>query len=206
MIKIETYSNKGKKLSAVTLPKEYEVKENAALLAQAIHVYRDRIHNKPAYVKTRGEVNRTSAKVYRQKGTGNARHGARSAPIFVGGGKAHGPKGIKRTLNLPVKMRKLARNVAITMKAKDKKLVGVKGLTELTKTSQVSDLINNLKVNTKRLTFVIPDQITDIRKAIRNVEKVNVLNVSGLNSYNVYFSGLMIWDLSLMQTKKSTKK
>ena len=103
-------------------------------------------------------------------------------------------------------MRKLARNVAITMKAKDKKLVGVKGLTELTKTSQVSDLINNLKVNTKRLTFVIPDQITDIRKAIRNVEKVNVLNVSGLNSYNVYFSGLMIWDLSLMQTKKSTKK
>ena len=206
MIKIETYSNKGKKLSAVTLPREYEVKENAALLAQAIHVYRDRIHNKPAYVKTRGEVNRTSAKVYRQKGTGNARHGARSAPIFVGGGKAHGPKGIKRTLNLPVKMRKLARNVAITMKAKDKKLVGVKGLTELTKTSQVSDLINNLKVNTKRLTFVIPDQITDIRKAIRNVEKVNVLNVSGLNSYNVYFSGLMIWDLSLMQTKKSTKK
>src|SRR5690554_4960009 len=68
-------------------------KANPTLLAQAVRVYLSNLRQGTSKVKTRSEVSRTRAKWYRQKGTGNARHGARSAPIFVGGGVAHGPNG-----------------------------------------------------------------------------------------------------------------
>ena len=91
MLKTKTYSLKGTKLKETSLPKEFGQKENLPLLAQAVRVYEERSHIGFAKTKTRAEVNRTTKKVYKQKGTGGARHGARSAPIYVGGGTAHGP-------------------------------------------------------------------------------------------------------------------
>ena len=74
-------------------------KANSTLLAQAIRVYGSNSHQKTSKVKTRGEVDGSTRKIYRQKGTGNARHGAKYAPIFVGGGIAHGPTGILKLLS-----------------------------------------------------------------------------------------------------------
>src|SRR3972149_10697830 len=105
MLKVNSYSTKGTKLAAVTLPKDWEEKMNLALLSQVMHVYQDRLHIGLAKAKTRGEVNRTTKKWYAQKHTGGARHGARSAPIFVGGGVAHGPRPLRRELNLSDRMR-----------------------------------------------------------------------------------------------------
>src|SRR3990172_4724030 len=84
--------------------------------------------------------------MYRQKGTGRARHGAKSAPIFVGGGVAHGPKGIKRELSLPKKMVQKALHVSLALKAKDKKIVVVTGLKTLQKTKEAKKLINKLQL------------------------------------------------------------
>src|SRR3989344_5966768 len=98
MLKVNLYDSAGKKKEGLSLPKEFEVKPNFRLLAQAYHVYEDRTHLGLAKAKTRGEVRISTKKIYKQKGTGGARHGAKSAPIFVGGGVAHGPKGIKRKL------------------------------------------------------------------------------------------------------------
>ena len=98
MSKVNAFSAKGIKQAEVSLPKQFAEKENLSLLSQAIHIYRDRAHIGLAKTKTRGEVARTTKKWYRQKGTGGARHGARSAPIFVGGGTAHGPKLARREL------------------------------------------------------------------------------------------------------------
>jgi len=75
MTKLQTYSVKGNKTGTIDLPKTLLVKENSYLLTQAIHVYEDRSHKGTARVKTRTEVHGTTAKMYRQKGTGNARHG-----------------------------------------------------------------------------------------------------------------------------------
>ncbi len=72
-----------------------------------------------ARTKTRGEINLTTAKWYRQKGTGRARHGARSAPIFVGGSKAHGPRGERRCVKLPKKMRRKALQSALSAQVAD---------------------------------------------------------------------------------------
>jgi len=98
-MKIQNY-NKGAKAGGVILPKEFGIKVNPLLLAQAIYVYEDRAHVGLRKTKTRSEVERTTKKVYRQKGTGGARHGSRRAPIFVGGGVALGPRPLKREVLL----------------------------------------------------------------------------------------------------------
>src|SRR4051812_8534947 len=73
--------------------------------------------------KTRGEVNRTTKKVYKQKGTGSARHGARSAPLFVGGGKAMAPVVRSHEFDLPKKVRAAGLCHALSSKAKESKLI-----------------------------------------------------------------------------------
>src|SRR3989344_8061779 len=87
------YDVKGAKNGVYVLPKEvFGAKINQPLMAQAVRVYLANQRQGNAHTKSRGEITLTTAKWYRQKGTGRARHGAKSAPIFVGGGVAHGPK------------------------------------------------------------------------------------------------------------------
>src|SRR3990170_7427665 len=129
MIKLTIYSAKGTRKGSTNLPKSFIEKENLALLSQAVRVYEDRKHPGLSKVKTRGEVTASTRKIYRQKGTGGARHGAISAPIFVGGGIAHGPKGVKRILSLPKKMRKKALISSLNWKLKDSELFVIDGFT-----------------------------------------------------------------------------
>jgi len=73
----------------------FNLEVSPALLTQAIYVYQENTHIGTSKVKTRGEVDLTKKKVYKQKGTGNARHGSKSAPIYVGGGVVFGPRGFE---------------------------------------------------------------------------------------------------------------
>src|SRR3989337_4392523 len=92
---IDIVNSQNKKVDTMTLPKEiFGLPDNPNLMAQAIRVYLANQHQGSKKTLTRGEVNRTTAKVWKQKGTGRARHGSRKAPIFVGGGIAHGPRGV----------------------------------------------------------------------------------------------------------------
>ena len=144
MLKAKTYSLKGSKLEDTTLPKEFGQIENLPLLAQAVRVYEERSHIGFAKTKTRTEVNRTTKKIYKQKGTGGARHGARSAPIYVGGGTAHGPKPIRRVLTLPKKMTKLALYQALSAKLFQKQVFVISGIEKLAKTKEARDFIKKV--------------------------------------------------------------
>ena len=134
--------------------------------------------------KTRGEVNRTTKKVYRQKGTGSARHGARSAPLYVGGGKAMAPVVRSHEFDLPKKVRTAALRHALSAKAKDSKLVVVD-----------SAAVDQVKSNVlaKRLGklgdghILVVDGAFDEKFALsaRNLAKVSLLPVDGLNVYDV---------------------
>ena len=209
MSKINVYSVKGTKLSSTTLPKSFSAEENLNLLAQAIHVYRDRLHTGVSKTKTRSEVKRTKRKWYRQKGTGGARHGARSAPIFVGGGVAHGPKKESRELVLPAKMRKRALNIALNLKTKDSNLVFVDGLSKLSKTAEAKNLVKKLEKELKdadKFTFVLSDTKTQTAKALRNLKETKaVTSLDSLNAYVVYFGGILVFDKGLFAPKKGTK-
>ena len=134
--------------------------------------------------KTRGEVNRTTKKVYRQKGTGSARHGARSAPLFVGGGKAMAPVVRSHAFDLPKKVRAAGLRHALSAKAKDSKLVVV----DVATASEVKT--NALAKRLAKLgdaSMLIVDGAFDenFAKSARNLANVSLLAAGGLNVYDV---------------------
>lgn len=157
-----------------------KVKINKSLIKQAIRVLEDRTHFGLNKVKTRSEVNRTKKKLYKQKGTGGARHGARSAPIFVGGGKAHGPKGVKKELNLPLKMKKKALSMALAFKFDKKEAQFVEGLDKIKKTAEAAKIINKLKLKGKVLVI-----LSKTSNFFKNIKNVKALNYKDLNAYEV---------------------
>lgn len=201
MLKVNQYSAKGTALEAFTLPKDWEQKANARLLAQAVRVYEESSHIGLAKTKTRAEINRTTKKWYKQKGTGGARHGARSAPIFVGGGKAHGPKAIRRILELPQKMKQNALRLALTVKSKNKEMVVVSALDTFKKTSQAQDLLNKIDKKNKHFTLVLAKSNLKLKKVVNNLAKIKVTSFSNLNAREILFGGLIILDKEIFAKK-----
>lgn len=204
MLKVNSYSTKGTKLAAISLPKEFEVKPNLNLLAQAIHVYEDRQHPGHASTKTRGEINRTTKKWYKQKGTGGARHGARSAPIFVGGGISHGPQPVKRELTLSQGIKQKSLRVALSIRAKEGKIIIVSGLSGIKKTKEARALIDKvIKDENKRVTFVLAGTDKDASKTFKNIKNSSVVPFKNLNAYEVFLGGTIIMDKDVFGKTKT---
>jgi len=201
MSKVNLYSAKTKTVGSFPLPKEFAGEINMPLLNQAIHVYRDRVHPGNSKVLTRAEVDLTKAKWFKQKGTGRARHGAQSAPIFVGGGVAHGPKGIKRVLALPKKMKQKALLSALSLKLKENKIVAVKDLQSVTKTKGVQELVGSIAKGEmdgkSKVTFVISAKNRGLNTFVKNIERATVEQYSDLNAYKVYFGGRLVLDADI---------
>ena len=208
MTKIDVFSAKGVKKEAISLPKDFIENENPALLAQAIRVYEGRLHRGLSKVKTRGEVVASKRKIYRQKGTGRARHGALSAPIFVGGGKAHGPKGIKRKLELPKKMRRKAVGVALGAKVKDGNLIIIEGLSSLKKTKEAQKLVDKVLANKKKggkISFVLSEKSLSAVRAIRNIPNAQAIYFHNLNAHQVFYGGALVLDKEILAPKAKLK-
>lgn len=137
-----------------------------------------------ASTKTRAEVSRTGKKMYSQKGTGNARHGDRSVPTFVGGGVAFGPKPRSYSYTLPRKVRQLGLAMALADRQRDGKLLAVDGFGLDGKTkSFVAWAAQNGLDGSERVLIVTDDEAT--RRAARNVAWATVLPVAGLNVYDI---------------------
>lgn len=212
MTKLNVYSAKGVKKSSVSLPKRFSQPVNKILLAQAIRVYEDRRHPGLSKTKTRSEITASTRKIWRQKGTGKARHGARSAPIFVGGGIAHGPKGVKRELALPKKMRQKALSVALSLKAKEGKILLVDGISSLKKTKEAATLLKKIVQSEKevsdnsRFTFVLSGKNSEAKLALRNLKNVEAVQFGKLNTYQVYFGGVLVIDRDGLKTRRTAKR
>jgi large subunit ribosomal protein L4 len=135
--------------------------------------------------KGRSEINRTTKKMYRQKGTGSARHGAASAPQFRGGGRAFGPVVRSHAIDLPKKVRALALRHALSAKAKDGTLIVVD------KTAVNEAKTKALRGQFSRLGFdnalIIDGAEVDANFAIaaRNIPNIDVLPVQGINVYDI---------------------
>lgn len=205
MNKVDVFSAKGIKGEGINLPKEFSEKENDFLLAQAVRVYREKSHFGLRNAKTRAEIERTKKKWYKQKGTGGARHGAKSAPIFVGGGVAHGPRAIRRAFDLPLKLARKALYVAFAMKIKEDQLVVVKDLGKIAKTKEAANLIEKI-AGTKKVTVILSETNKEAKRYFKNIKKVQVENFKNMNAYKVAFGGFMLLDSEAIEIKKTVKK
>jgi len=136
-------------------------------------------------VKNRSDVDRTSKKLYKQKGTGNARHGAASAPQFRGGGRAFGPVVRDHAHDLPKKVRALALKHALSSKAKTSTLIVVDDLkVENHKTKAMVERLGKLGWSSA-LIIGGPEVDENFGRAARSVAKIDVLPVQGINVYDI---------------------
>ena len=184
MIYAEVISLSGTKKPKISLPaKIFGAKPNPALMAQAVRVFLSNQRIARAKTKTRSEVKRSKAKWYRQKGTGRARHGARSAPIFVGGGRAHGPTGEQNYEKaMPKKMGRAALISALSSRARDKEIIIVDGLEKIKKTKEMAKI---LKEVTGPFLLILSGKLENVILATRNIPSLALIQAKSLNAYEV---------------------
>jgi large subunit ribosomal protein L4 len=207
MTEITVFSNKGqiKKITASFSKKA----SNLAALAQALRVYFDRKHPHLGRVKTRGEVNKSTRKIYRQKGTGGARHGAKSAPIFVGGGIAHGPTRVSRRLYLPKSIKRTALETALSTKLQAGRVAGIEDIDSFKKTSDAQRIIDAIRKALKvdhaaRIALIVGRDTSAI--AFRNIKNVEILRENELNAYTATKFELLLFDSGLVGKQDKKQK
>ncbi len=182
----------GKLAGSITLPEAiFGAKVNPTLMAQAVRVYLANQRQGNASTKTRGEVTGSTRKIYKQKGTGRARHGAVRAPIFVKGGIAHGPHPRDYSLSMPAKMKRAALFSALTSQLKSGNVVVVTGLEKLEKTKKMAAALHMLGVQKKPL-VVMPHLEESVYKAGRNIQHVSLMPASQLSTYAVLNAGKIV--------------
>ena len=179
---IPMYNTKGKKVGEVELRSDiFEAPINVSLMHQALVRQLANARQGTHKTRSRSEVTRTKAKWYRQKGTGRARHGSRNAPIFVGGGIAHGPKPRDYSKKMPRKMRRAALRSALSAKVADEQIVVVDELEmKAPKTKDMAKALAKLKLDQKVL-ILLPERNETVEKSVRNMPQVKTLHASYLN-------------------------
>lgn len=192
-MKTDVFDTAGKKTGQTELPAEiFGVEVADDLIAQAVKVYLANQRQGTASTKRRSEVIGSRRKIWRQKGTGRARHADRYAPIFVGGGRAHGPKPRDWSLKMPRKMRRRALFGALTSQFKAGKTIVVQGLEEMEpKTEKLLVILANLKLKTKnqklaeKVLLVLPSKLEKIIRAGRNLANLTLAQANLLHPYQV---------------------
>lgn len=185
---IKVYDLKGKELEPWKLDDKLFGAPSDALLSQAIRIYTSNSHQKTHKVLTRGEVNGSTKKIFRQKGTGNARHGARYAPIFVGGGIAHGPTGVRpQNMVLPKAMRRRALAAAMQSKVASQTIVGLSGLKTFTgKTSSLVKLLSTIANHPKHKVLIVTDAAsTKLYLSTQNLQGVTMKRAALVNALDL---------------------
>ncbi|MCB9461998.1 MAG: 50S ribosomal protein L4 [Anaerolineaceae bacterium] len=182
MAQVPVLNTAGKEVDKLTLPADiFEVEVNVGLMHQAYVRQMANARQGTHKTKGRGEVRGTTAKIYRQKGTGRARHGARTAPIFVGGGQAHGPKPRSYVKDMPKKMRRGAIRSALSALLRDDQLVFVDSMSmDAPRTKDVKQVLKALTGGENAL-VIYTDGNENIRRSLNNLPKAHGLRASYLN-------------------------
>jgi large subunit ribosomal protein L4 len=141
-----------------------------------------------ACTKTRGEVNYSNTKPYKQKGTGNARAGDKKSPIWVGGGTIFGPKPRDYSYTIPKKVKRLAMKSLLSLSVQEERLVVVENFTiENGKTKDLAAIIKNFVKDEKRTVLILKDDDAMMRRAARNIPYLRVLSYNRLSAKELLY-------------------
>lgn len=159
----------------------FEVEPNTALMHQALTRQLANARQGTAKTKTRGEVNGSTKKMWRQKGTGRARQGSRKAPHWRKGGTVFGPQPRSYVQAMPLKMRRAALRSALSVKASAQQIVVLDKLEmDTPKTRQLATMLDALAVPSSAL-VLLPDKNENVQKSVRNLPDVKYLRAQYLN-------------------------
>jgi len=204
-MKLEKLSIDGKKDTIEVLDKIFSAKVNSKLVSSVLYKTNANYKGRHAKTKQQNEVSGPTSKIYAQKGTGGARHASRKAPIFVGGGIAHGPKGElaykKRKLNKNEK--KLSVASLITEKNNNKNLLILNDFSsEIKKTKEMSAIVKKLDI-TNSLIILDKNSKEKVEKSARNIPNVKVTDVNHFSSYDIIkFKKVVFTESSVKELEK----
>ena len=204
-MKIDKINLDGKKVSIEVLDKVFGAKINKKLVDNVLFKTNANYKGRHAKTKQQNEIAGSTSKIYEQKGTGNARHASRKAPIFVGGGVAHGPKGElaykKRKLNKSEK--KLSIASLITEKNKLKNLIIFSDFSsEIKKTKDMHSIIKKFEI-TNSLIILDKSSKDKIEKSARNIPNVKVTDVNHFSAFDIIkFKKVVFTESSVKELEK----
>jgi large subunit ribosomal protein L4 len=181
-MKVNVKNFDGENIEELELKDEvFGIEPNTAVMHQALVRQQANGRLGTHKTKSRGEVRGTTAKWYRQKGTGRARHGDRKANIFVGGGQVHKPRPRSYAKQMPRKMRRLALRSALSAKVAAEEMIVLDELVfDQPATVQVMELLNNLEVSGS-VVILLPERNENVEKSARNLQDVKTLRANYLN-------------------------
>ena len=204
-MKLDKLNLDGKKSSIEVLDKIFSAKINKRLVNTVLYKTNANYKGRHAKTKQQNEVSGPTSKIYAQKGTGNARHASRKAPIFVGGGVAHGPKGElsykKRKLNKSEKKQSIASLISDKIKNDnlivfsdfDSKIKKTKEMNLILKKFQISNSIIILDKNSK----------DNVEKSIRNIPNIKVTDINHFSAFDIIkFNKVVFTESSVKELEK----
>ena len=204
-MKIDKVSIDGKKDSLEVLDKIFSAKINKQLVSNVLYKTNANYKGRKAKTKQKNEIIGSTSKIYSQKGTGNARHASRKAPIFVGGGVAHGPKGElsykKRKLNKSEK--KLSIASLITEKNKLKDIIIFSDFSaEIKKTKEMSIILKKFEANNS-LIILDKNSKEKISKSIKNIPNVKATDINHFSAFDIIkYKKLVFTESSIKELEK----
>ena len=185
-MKLEKLSIDGKKDSLDVTDKIFTTKVNKQLISNILYKTNANYKGRKAKTKQKNEIIGSTSKIYAQKGTGNARHASRKAPIFVGGGIAHGPKGaVYKIKKINKKVKKLGLFYLLSEKKKVNSLFVVEDFKdEIKKTKLFNEFLEKYKLKNS---LIISDKYSKskIIKSARNIPNLKIIDQEGANAYDI---------------------
>ena len=204
-MKVDKINLDGKKSSIEVLDKIFSAKINKKLVNTVLYKTNANYKGRHAKTKQQNEVSGPTSKIYAQKGTGNARHASRKAPIFVGGGIAHGPKG-----QLSYKVRKLnktekKKSIAslITEKTQNKDLIILGDFkNEIKKTKEMSSILKKFEI-LNSLLILDKSSKDKIERSIRNIPNTKVTDINHFSAFDIIkFKKIVFTESSVKELEK----
>ena len=204
-MKIEKLNLDGKKSSIEVLDKIFSAKINNKLVSSVLYKTNANYKGRHAKTKQQNEVSGPTSKIYAQKGTGNARHASRKAPIFVGGGIAHGPKGQSayKTRKLNKSEKKNSIKSLISEKILNKNLIVFGDFnSEIKKTKEMNTIIKKFDI-TNSLIILDKNSKEKIEKSIRNIQNIKVTDINHFSAFDIVkFKKVVFTESSIKELEK----
>ena len=204
-MKIDKFNIDGKKESIEVMDKIFSAKINKKLISGVLYKINANYKGRKAKTKQKNEIIGSTSKIYAQKGTGNARHASRKAPIFVGGGVAHGPKGEKN-----YKIRKLNKNekkMSVASLLSDKKkssnLIVISDFkNEIKKTKEMNKILNKFEASNS-LIILDKNSKEKVFKSLRNLPNVKTTDINHFSAFDIIkFKKVIFTETSVKELEK----
>ena len=204
-MKVDKINLDGKKSSIEVLDKIFSAKINKKLVNTVLYKTNANYKGRHAKTKQQNEVSGPTSKIYAQKGTGNARHASRKAPIFVGGGIAHGPKGElsykKRKLNKSEKKQSIASLISDKIK-NNNLLIFSDFSSKIKKTKEMNLILKKFQISNS---IIILDKNSkdNVEKSIRNIPNIKVTDINHFSAFDIVkFKKIVFTETSVKELEK----